>query len=128
VPFVASHEAPPISGAVDLPALIAHQGVPPWRLPLVGTDAIRVVLLGWEPGFETVPHLHPRAEEVFQVLAGCASFRMGDDAEVIAGPGSFLVAPHGTRHAIRVIGDQPLVLLAAVAPNEDVSDEAIGPG
>jgi mannose-6-phosphate isomerase-like protein (cupin superfamily) len=36
-----------------------------------------------------------------------------------------LSAPPGVRHAIRVIGEEPVTLLTVVTPNEDRPDETI---
>jgi quercetin dioxygenase-like cupin family protein len=48
--------------------------------------------MAWEPGFRTVPHVHPRAEEVFHVLEGRAAFRIGSGEDRIVGPGTILLA------------------------------------
>jgi len=45
----------------------------------------------------TAPHVHPEAEERWEVLAGTARFRIGD-AETDGGPGTVAVAPPGTPH------------------------------
>lgn len=65
------------------------------------------------------------AEEIFQVLRGRAAFTIGDDPEREVGQGKFLLARRGVPHAIRVPGGEWLLLLAAVAPNEDRADETI---
>jgi quercetin dioxygenase-like cupin family protein len=113
--------------SVDLDDLARRMGEPPWRAMLVGTPGLRVVLLRWPPGYATVPHVHPGAEEIFVVLGGRAAFSFGDAPDREAGPGEFLFAPRGLLHAIRVIGSQPVTLLASVAPNEDVPDETVEP-
>ena len=110
---------------VDLVALARAQGPGPWRLSLVGDPGGRAVLLGWPPGFRTIPHRHPGASELFAVQSGRTGFRLADLDEVEMGPGSFLVARPGELHGLRVLGDEPVVLLAIVAPNEDRPDEAI---
>jgi quercetin dioxygenase-like cupin family protein len=126
MPFVASGEA--LGRAfTDLESLAAEQGPPPWRVCLVGTPGLRVVLLCWPAGFATVPHRHPHAEETFEVVRGQAAFRMGDEPERIVGPGAFVLAARGVPHAIRVPDGEPLLLLAAVAPNEDRPDETVEP-
>lgn len=113
---------------VDLEALVTEMGEPPWRACLVGTSALRVVLLHWLPGFATVPHVHPHAEETFEILSGRAIFSIGDGPDVEVGAGAFLLARRGEIHAIRVPDDgEPLLLLAAVAPNQDRPDETIEP-
>ena len=116
---------------VDLVDLRAELGSPPWRVPVVGTPNVRFVYLGWEPGFASVPHVHPRADETFHVLVGRAVFRFGDrpgeGPEVEAGPGSLLRSPAGEWHDIRVTGDEDLYMLIAVTPNQDAADETTEP-
>ena len=112
---------------VDLEALAEEQGPPPWRAVLVGTGGMRLVLLRWPPGYATVPHVHPAAEEIFLVLAGRAVFTIGETPEREVGPGMLVFAARGIRHAIRVPTGEPLTLLASVAPNVDVPDETIEP-
>jgi quercetin dioxygenase-like cupin family protein len=124
MPYVGPGEALD-RAVVDLGALAAELGPPSWRAVLAGTDAIRVVLLRWPPGYATVPHRHPSADELFVVLDGQAAFVIGDGPERVVGPGSFLFADRGVEHAIRVEGDTPLTLLAAVAPNQDRADETV---
>ncbi len=124
MPYVAETEA--LNHAfMDLELLASELDPPPSRLCLVGTSGLRVVLLHWPPGFATVPHLHPGAEEIFQVIRGRAAFTIGDEPERQVGPGELVIARRGIRHAIRVPEGGPLVLLAAVAPNEDRPDEQI---
>jgi quercetin dioxygenase-like cupin family protein len=111
---------------LDLDALPGRPDEPSWRVALVGTPGLRVVLVRWEPGFATVPHHHPHAEEIFLVLEGRALFTVGDEPEREVSPGQLVFAERGTWHAIRVpLGGAPVTLLAAVAPNEDEPDETI---
>jgi mannose-6-phosphate isomerase-like protein (cupin superfamily) len=100
---------------LDLDAIAAEMGPPPWRSVLVGTGGMRVVLLRWPPGYAAIEHHHPRAEEIF----------LGDEPAQDVGPGRLMFAPRGVRHAIRVSGREPLTLLASVAPNEDAPDETV---
>ena len=51
------------------------------------------------PGPWTVPHIHHGMEESFFVLDGEFTFAVGDQ-QVAAGPGSYVLVPRGTRHAI----------------------------
>jgi mannose-6-phosphate isomerase-like protein (cupin superfamily) len=127
VPFVPAAEALN-AAAVDLDEITRESGEPPWRRCLVGTPGLRVVLLAWPPGYSTIPHVHPAADEIFSIVRGRALIAIGSDPEREVGPGSFLLAERGVRHAIRVPeGDEPLLLLAAVAPNEDWAEETIEP-
>jgi quercetin dioxygenase-like cupin family protein len=53
----------------------------------------------WTPGGRRTPaHMHPEMEETWEVLAGEARFRIGDE-ERGARAGDTLVAPAGTPHA-----------------------------
>jgi len=126
MPHVADGEALDRS-FVDLDALAADLGPPPWRACLVGAPGLRVVLLHWPSGFATVPHVHPSAEETFRVVRGRAMFTIGAEPEREVGPGDFAFAGRGVRHAIRVPDGETLLLLASVAPNEDRADETIEP-
>ena len=126
MPFVAPGEAldRPFLG---LEEIARRAGPPPWRVCLIGTSGLRAVLLHWPAGFSTIPHLHPAAEEIFQVIQGKAAFCIGDEPEREVGPGQLMLARRGIRHSIRVPSDGPLTLLAAVAPDEDWAEETIEP-
>ena len=47
----------------------------------------------------TVPHIHHAMEESFYVLDGQYVFTVGAE-EIPAGPGSYVLVPRGSRHAI----------------------------
>lgn len=53
-----------------------------------------------EPGGGVPPHVHPRMEERFTVLAGRPEFLAGR-SWVVRDPGETVVIPAGTRHAYR---------------------------
>lgn len=96
-----------------------------WRRPLLADPDLRTVLIGWPPGFRTVPHHHPHATETFQVVSGRLGFRLDDRAEVELGPGGITIARRHEVHGLRALGDQPLVFIACVAPNIDRPDEQV---
>jgi quercetin dioxygenase-like cupin family protein len=60
----------------------------------------------------TVPHLHRAMEESFFVLDGDFTFTVGDQ-EIPAGPGKYVLVPHGTRHLLAAgpAGGRCLVLM-----------------
>jgi quercetin dioxygenase-like cupin family protein len=124
MPFVAPGEAHDLP-FLDLETLTLQAGPPPWRLCLVGTPGLRVLLLHWPTGYATVPHRHPAADEAFHVLRGRAAFTIGEAPEREVGPGSLMLALRGVGHRIRVVGDESLTLMSIVAPNEDRPDETI---
>jgi quercetin dioxygenase-like cupin family protein len=126
MPFVSEAEAFNLS-IQDLEALARDAGEMPWRLALVGTPGLRLTYHGFPPGFSTVPHRHPHAEEIFKVLSGRALFTIGDEPEREVRSGELVLAMRGVRHRIRVGPEGPMIMLAAVAPNEDRPDETIEP-
>jgi mannose-6-phosphate isomerase-like protein (cupin superfamily) len=110
---------------LDLAAAAAAAGDMPWRVPLVGDAGARAVILGWPAGFRTVPHRHPTASELFLVRSGRMGFRLARHAERIVGPEGFIVARPDELHGIRVVGPEPLLLVAMVGPNRDSPDEQV---
>lgn len=109
----------------DLYRLAAEHGAPPWRIRVMADPTMRVVLIGWVPGFVSIPHHHPHATETFQVLSGRLGFRLDDRAELALGRGDIAIARRGEVHGLVVLGDEPLVFLATVSPNEDRADEQV---
>jgi mannose-6-phosphate isomerase-like protein (cupin superfamily) len=122
MPFVDPSEAFN-KAALDTAELAAEPGT--WRHKLIADDGTRWVLLAWEPGFTTIPHYHPGASEVFFVLEGKLALRLDDEPEIEAGPGTVLLARRNQVHTLRSIGEERLLLIASVAPNESRPDETI---
>jgi mannose-6-phosphate isomerase-like protein (cupin superfamily) len=123
MPFVAAAEALN-ANTTDLAALAREQGPAPWRVPLVGADQMRLVLIAYPPGFVSVPHHHPHAVETFLVLDGAGEIMIGTQG-YRAAPGTLLWSPAGVQHRIEVTGPSDLVFLASVGPNENRDDETI---
>jgi quercetin dioxygenase-like cupin family protein len=123
VPYVARAEALN-TFTLDLAALLAERGPAPWRVPLVGTDEVRCVLLAFPPGYSTVPHHHPHAVETFVIVDGTGTFDI-DGTQYAARPGTLLWSPAGVQHTITADGRADLVFIASVAPNQDRSDETV---
>ncbi len=99
------------------------------RAMLIGSPRLRVVLLRWPPGHVTLRHRHPGAEEIFLVVEGVARISIGDLPSRRVGPGMLVLAAPDEPHTIEVPADGPgVLLLAAVAPNQDVPDETIESG
>jgi quercetin dioxygenase-like cupin family protein len=123
MPYVAPAETL-IAQSIDLDRLRHERGPGPWRVPLLGTDQVRWVLLAFPPGYKTVPHHHPHAVETFLVVDGAGTFEIGG-TRYAAYAGTLLWSPAGVQHAISVTGPTDLVFLASVAPNQDRADETV---
>jgi len=124
MPYVAPLEAVQ-QRAVDLRTLVAPDPSHPWRLPLLADGDVRLVLTQWPPGYRTIPHLHPNATETFQVLAGRLAIRIDDEPPVELRAGGIAIARRGEVHGLRVVGGEPALFLACVAPNMDAPDEQV---
>ena len=73
----------------------------------------------WEatvpPGGGPPPHTHSREEEAFYILEGEITF-MRDETKIIAGPGTFVNMPIGSRHSFRNESGQVARMIISVAP------------
>ena len=79
-----------------------------------GIPEMSVSYIEMQPGDVVQPHTHNRVE-VYLFLTGRAVVMTGDEiAEVTTG--DVALAPIGTAHAIRVIGNEPLRFYAFNAP------------
>jgi mannose-6-phosphate isomerase-like protein (cupin superfamily) len=62
-----------------------------------GGKLLELELVWPRPGARAPEHVHPHAEERYEVLSGRAAFRIGDE-ESEAGPGEVVTVPPGTPH------------------------------
>jgi mannose-6-phosphate isomerase-like protein (cupin superfamily) len=67
------------------------------------------------PDHSTVEHVHPEAEERWEIVAGRAAFRIGSE-ELQAGPGDVVVALAGTSHRAWNAGDGEVHLRIELRP------------
>lgn len=124
MPYVAPEDA--LSRwAVEVGDMGRAHDTAPWRQPLLANPDTRAVLICWAPGFRSIPHFHPNATETFQVVSGRLGFRLDDRDELEVGAGGITIAHRGQIHGLRVLGDEPAVLLACVSPNQDTADEQV---
>ncbi len=103
---------------------------------VLGTSDVLVKLWYFEPGEEITYHAHSSQEEVFYVLEGDFSLKLGRSGEtevVEVGPGDWWRAAAMVGHGHRYLGDHTGVVLAIGAPKVDdpglnpheISDEDI---
>ena len=74
------------------------------------------------------PHRHPRTEEIYYVLEGHGSMRVGDETRAV-GPGDAVAIPPGALHQIHNTGSVVLKFLCCCAPayeDEDTVPEKNG--
>lgn len=98
-------------------AIKQRNGSGTWRERISATTEHRSVLLHWAPGTAQAAHYHPDCEEVFVVHEGRVEFTFDDEQPVLAQPGAVLYAPRGSRHSLRVVGNEPLLMMCFLAPN-----------
>ncbi|PSP99167.1 cupin domain-containing protein [Halobacteriales archaeon QS_5_70_17] len=94
----------------------------------LGAENLNANLWYFEPGEEIQYHAHREQEELYYVLEGRFSLKLGPSGEeeyVEVGPGAFYVAGPETGHGHRYLGDERGVVLALGAPAVD--DPGIDP-
>jgi uncharacterized cupin superfamily protein len=94
----------------------------------LGTEQIGAKLWHFEPGEEIQYHAHSDQEELYYVLEGTFSLKLGRSGEEEyreVGPGAFWVAGPETGHGHRNVGDGRGVVLAIGAPR--VEDPGLDP-
>jgi mannose-6-phosphate isomerase-like protein (cupin superfamily) len=76
---------------------------------------LAVIVLG--PGQGVESHRHAAEDDSFLVLDGTLSLTVGDDSRAVqAGPGTFVLVPAGTAHAIVNAGPTDVRFLNVHAP------------
>lgn len=94
----------------------------------LGLENLHASLWYFEPGEEISYHAHGEQEEVYYVLEGEFSLKLGRSGEtevVEVGPGAFWAAGPEVGHGHRYTGDDEGVVLAIGAPG--VEDPGIDP-
>ena len=88
----------------------------------LGAEEVRLTVWYFEPDEEIQYHAHNEQEEIFYVIEGEFSLKLGKSGEeeyVDAGPGTFWLAKPEIGHGHRNVGDERGVVLALGAPPED---------
>ncbi|HVA51308.1 MAG TPA: cupin domain-containing protein [Pirellulales bacterium] len=76
------------------------------------------------PGGSTTPHYHVKTEEIYYILSGKASMRLGDETREV-GPGDAIAIPPGLVHNISNTGRAPLKFLCCCAPAYEHDDTVL---
>jgi quercetin dioxygenase-like cupin family protein len=88
----------------------------------LGAEEMRVTVWYFDPGEEIQYHAHSEQEELYYVLEGEFSLKLGRSGEeeyVEAGPGTFWIAKPEIGHGHRNVGDERGAVLAFGAPPVD---------
>lgn len=94
----------------------------------LGLSEMRATVWYFDPGEEIQYHAHGEQEELYFVLEGEFSLKLGrsgDEEYVDAGPGTFWVAKPKVGHGHRNVGDEQGVVLSFGAP--PVEDPGLDP-
>jgi quercetin dioxygenase-like cupin family protein len=86
------------------------------------SEHVQLKLWYFEPGEEIQYHAHAEQEELYFVLEGEFSLKLGRSGEeefVEAGPGTFWMARPEIGHGHRNVGDEEGIVLAIGAPGVD---------
>ena len=75
-------------------------------------------------GAATTPHYHSRTEEIYYILAGQATMRIGDETRSV-GPGDAIAIPPGAKHQIENTGGTMLRFLCCCAPGYQHDDTVL---
>jgi mannose-6-phosphate isomerase-like protein (cupin superfamily) len=76
------------------------------------------------PGAATMPHYHPRTEEIYYILAGAACMRIGGETRDVAA-GDAIAIPPGQIHQIENTGPGTLLFLCCCAPGYEHDDTVL---
>jgi mannose-6-phosphate isomerase-like protein (cupin superfamily) len=78
-------------------------------------------------GGSTTSHHHVRTEEIYYILEGRGSMRVGQETADVA-PGDAIAIPPGASHQLTNIGDCALVLLCCCSPGYEHDDTVLENG
>jgi mannose-6-phosphate isomerase-like protein (cupin superfamily) len=76
------------------------------------------------PGLATVPHFHPRTEEIYYILHGEAEMTIDDEQQTVAAGDAIGISP-GQVHTIRNTGQEVLIFLCCCAPGYEHDDTVL---
>ncbi len=81
------------------------------------TPFFNLALITLRPGQGVDGHVHEAEDDSFLVVEGTLTLTVGDDDRVVqAGPGTFVLVPSGTRHALANAGPADVRFLNVHAP------------
>ncbi len=75
-------------------------------------------------GASTTAHFHPLTEEIYYILSGQGSMRIGTETSPV-GPGDAIAIPPGAEHQITNTGSETLTFLCCCAPGYEHDDTVL---
>jgi mannose-6-phosphate isomerase-like protein (cupin superfamily) len=75
-------------------------------------------------GAQTTAHLHPKTEEIYYILSGNGTMRIGDETRQV-GPGDAIAIPPGAEHQITNTGTPVLKFICCCAPGYEHDDTVL---
>ena len=87
-----------------------------------GSGNLAITWVEGGPGSEQPLHAHPANEQVYVIVRGRGTMKVGDEEQEVTA-GTLVFIPPGTGHAIRNTDDDPLVFVSATAPPFELPPE-----
>ncbi len=87
-----------------------------------GSGNLAITWVEGGPGSEQLLHAHPANEQVYVIVRGRGTMKVGGEEQEVAA-GTLVFIPPGTDHAIRNTGDESLVFVSATAPPFELPPE-----
>ena len=104
-----------------LARIAVGRGYSPAEGPVVEGERMQVGLITIKRGAASEPHSHPNEQWTY-VLKGKARFKVGDQPETLASPGTLIYAPADVVHSVEVLPDEDLVFFTV----KDLSHGIVG--
>jgi mannose-6-phosphate isomerase-like protein (cupin superfamily) len=94
---------------------------------LLNSDTLSVIQERMPPGTFEQMHYHERAQQLFYVLSGTATFKVADEVYVVHANESIHI-PKGVRHCIYNNGQEDLSFLVISEPRSHGDRKEVGTG
>ncbi|MFP6678563.1 MAG: cupin domain-containing protein [Dehalococcoidia bacterium] len=100
-----------------LSELLALHKETPWSEDVIVNDRNRVRVIYNMPGESVFDMVNPDNDELWIVLFGQVTWRIGDEGTMNARPGDIMFVPAGIKYSIRTSGRDPSVRVSINAPD-----------
>lgn len=95
----------------------------PIRSVVQATADAAIVAWTVKPGQCISPHVHPRGQDTWTILAGVGDYQVDAAGQTVRiAAGDVVVAPTGAVHGVRNTGAQALVFVSVVSPADSGYD------